>query len=82
MSSDQAGFTGRTKELGGHYHFGSWYTDEECHCILSTIPHPFGPLCLYWGDTEESEDAVICGHKSCYLIVHGQLDQDAIEAMI
>jgi hypothetical protein len=28
--TDQSGFTGRTSEPGGHYHDGSWYTNEEC----------------------------------------------------
>jgi len=31
-STDQSGFTGRTQERGGHYHDGSWYTDDECQC--------------------------------------------------
>lgn len=37
-NSDQSGYTGRTEEPHGHYHDGSWYTDDECHCALNATP--------------------------------------------
>ena len=39
MGSDQSGLTGRTTESGGHFHNGSWFTDGECHCSLSSLPY-------------------------------------------
>lgn len=79
--TDQDGLTGRTQESGGHYHNGSWYTDEECGCSLSVsneltqevidatwLLAPLGPVCAYW----DEEDAPICGHPSCYTILTEQ----------
>ena len=37
-STDQSGYTGRHRtEPDGHYHDGSFYTDDECGCELARI---------------------------------------------
>ena len=36
MNTDQSGFTGRGGSPDSHYHNGSWYSDYECRCAMST----------------------------------------------
>ena len=34
-ATDQSGITGSVPGATGHWHDGSWYTNDECKCALS-----------------------------------------------
>jgi hypothetical protein len=54
-STDQNGLTGRTSEAGGHYHNGSWFRDDECHCPLNPSGYaPNTPEYQVWKIAQEN----------------------------